>query len=162
MRKWLCSAAAVCVLTASLAAEDWPGWRGPDRTDVSKETGLLQKWPSGGPKLLWTFDQAGIGYSGFSVVDGKLYTMAAYDKDEYVICLDSKIAKMDAKASSASAPPRAKRSGAPRSASSTPTDGATARGPRRPSTARRFTPSAARATSSVLPPQPENRSGPKR
>ena len=42
-------------------AEDWPQWRGPDRTGVSKETGLLASWPPGGPKLLWTFRDAGAG-----------------------------------------------------------------------------------------------------
>ena len=31
-------------------AADWPQWRGPDRTDVSKETGLLHTWPEGGPE----------------------------------------------------------------------------------------------------------------
>ena len=28
---------------------NWPQWRGPDRTDISEETGLLQDWPDGGP-----------------------------------------------------------------------------------------------------------------
>ena len=27
------------------AAFDWPQWRGPDRTGLSKETGLLPQWP---------------------------------------------------------------------------------------------------------------------
>ena len=26
---------------------DWPQWRGPDRTGLSKETGLLAQWPAG-------------------------------------------------------------------------------------------------------------------
>ncbi len=43
-------------------ADDWPQWQGPDRTNVSKETGLLPSWPAGGPKLLWTFRDAGVGY----------------------------------------------------------------------------------------------------
>ena len=38
-------------LTASLLmAGDWPTWRGPNRDDISQETGLLQSWPEGGPK----------------------------------------------------------------------------------------------------------------
>lgn len=56
---------------------DWPQWRGPDRTDISEETGLLQDWPDGGPKRLWLSRDVGIGYSGPSVVDGVLYTMGA-------------------------------------------------------------------------------------
>jgi outer membrane protein assembly factor BamB len=67
---------------------DWPQWRGPNRDDVSKETGLLKSWPDGGPKLLWTFADAGVGYSGFAVIGRRLYTMGADDKKEYVIALD--------------------------------------------------------------------------
>jgi hypothetical protein len=33
------------------AAADWPQWQGPDRTRISKETGLLKEWPSGGPRV---------------------------------------------------------------------------------------------------------------
>ena len=36
---------------ASAAAADWPQWQGPDRNAVSKESGLLQEWPEGGPTL---------------------------------------------------------------------------------------------------------------
>jgi outer membrane protein assembly factor BamB len=58
---------------------EWPQWRGPDRTDVSRETGLLQQWPEGGsgPERLWVSWDVGIGYSGPAVVDGVLYTMGA-------------------------------------------------------------------------------------
>jgi hypothetical protein len=38
--------AAAAVMTAQTpAASDWPQWRGPDRTGLSKETGLLKQWP---------------------------------------------------------------------------------------------------------------------
>ncbi len=54
-------------LSASLLAPpcatalDWPQWRGPDRSDVSKETGLLKQWPEGGPKQVWLYKNAGNG-----------------------------------------------------------------------------------------------------
>src|ERR1700687_4169159 len=51
-RTLLLFAGFLCALT--LAAADWPQWRGPDRNDVSKETGLLKASPTGGPKPLWT------------------------------------------------------------------------------------------------------------
>jgi outer membrane protein assembly factor BamB len=69
-------------------AADWPQWQGPDRTNVSKETGLLKSWPKEGPKLLWTFSQAGIGYSGPAVVGNRLFTMGARGESEFVIVLD--------------------------------------------------------------------------
>src|SRR2546427_9828662 len=36
----------------SPAASDWPQWQGPDRTGLSKETGLLQQWPASGPAVV--------------------------------------------------------------------------------------------------------------
>jgi len=68
---------------------DWPQWRGPDRTDVSRETGLLKEWPSGGPKRLWLFKKAGNGYSGPAIVNGKLFTMGTRDGDEIMIALNA-------------------------------------------------------------------------
>jgi outer membrane protein assembly factor BamB len=53
-------------------AENWPQFRGPDRNGISKEKGLLRKWPDGGPKVLWTTD-VGQGYSAAAIVDGFVY-----------------------------------------------------------------------------------------
>ncbi len=78
---------------APAAAADWPQWRGPDRNDVSKETGLLKDWPANGPPLLWTFDHAGLGYSGPAVVGDRLYTLGARDGNEYVLALDVRTGK---------------------------------------------------------------------
>jgi outer membrane protein assembly factor BamB len=83
----------VCAIAGTTFAADWPQWRGPDRTDVSKETGLLKTWPEGGPKLLWTFNDAGTGFSGPAVVGDVLYTMGGDDKKEYVFALDTKTQK---------------------------------------------------------------------
>ncbi len=66
---------------------DWPAWRGPDRDDISTETGLLSSWPEGGPKLLWTSGEAGLGYSGIAIADGVIYTMGSDDSSEYIIAL---------------------------------------------------------------------------
>src|SRR5215208_2700962 len=49
------------------AAFDWPQWQGPDRTGVSKETGLLQQWPATGPPLLWSVSGLGAGYGSLAV-----------------------------------------------------------------------------------------------
>lgn len=68
---------------------DWPQWRGPDRTDVSRESGLLEEWPSGGPKRLWLFKTAGNGYSGPAIANGKLFTMGTRDGAEVLIALNA-------------------------------------------------------------------------
>lgn len=76
--------------TTSLWADDWPQFRGPDRSGVSKEPGLLKRWPAGGPPLVWTYNQAGIGYSGPAIVGDRLYMMGARDNVEFVFALDLK------------------------------------------------------------------------
>src|SRR6202163_3529980 len=82
---------ACCVALALPAgAADWPQFRGPDRDDVSKETGLLKTWPKEGPPLLWTYAEAGAGYSGPAIVGDRLYTMGARGDSEYVLALDLK------------------------------------------------------------------------
>lgn len=85
-------ALVVCaVLSGSVRSEDWPSWRGPNRDDISTETGLLKQWPEGGPEKLWTSHDAGLGYSGFATSDGVLFTMGADGKadesNEFVIAL---------------------------------------------------------------------------
>jgi hypothetical protein len=53
---------AFCLLGTSVcSADDWPQWRGPNRSDVSNETGLLQSWPDGGPKRTWMSKEGGLG-----------------------------------------------------------------------------------------------------
>ncbi len=70
-------------------SDDWLQWRGADRNDLSKETGLLQSWPKDGPRQVWTFRHAGVGYSGPAIVGGKLYTMGSVEKVEKLFCLDA-------------------------------------------------------------------------
>ncbi len=74
-------------------AGDWPQWRGQNRDDVSQETGLLKKWPADGPKRQWVSEDAGLGYSSFAIVGGRLYTLGLYDTEEKVVCLDASTGK---------------------------------------------------------------------
>ena len=63
MRACVIAAGVVIVLGTAVSATDWPQWQGPDRTRLSKETGLLKEWPKPGPKLLWQLSDIGEGYS---------------------------------------------------------------------------------------------------
>jgi outer membrane protein assembly factor BamB len=76
-----------------LRGDDWPGWRGPDRSGVSPEKGLLKEWPREGPKLLWKASGIGTGYSSPSIVGGMAYVMGAKSNTEYLIALDLKEGK---------------------------------------------------------------------
>lgn len=72
---------------------DWPQWRGPNRDDVSKETGLLKSWPEGGPKKVWSYENAGNGYSGPAIANGKFFTLGTRDNSEILIALDANTGK---------------------------------------------------------------------
>ena len=69
-------------------ASDWPQWRGPDKDGISRETGLLKEWHDGGPQVLWRVS-LGEGFSGISVVGGRVYTMFSEGDDEFVVCLNA-------------------------------------------------------------------------
>jgi outer membrane protein assembly factor BamB len=60
----------------NVAGADWPQWRGPDRSGVSKESGLLKQWPEGGPKLLWQVNDLGDGYATPIVVGNRIYMLS--------------------------------------------------------------------------------------
>lgn len=74
--------------TRTPGAAEWPSFRGPNRDNVSHESGLLKEWPSGGPKLLWTARGLGEGYSSVTIVDGVVYTMGANKDSEFVHAVD--------------------------------------------------------------------------
>src|SRR5262245_35286825 len=75
-------------LLSPARAADWPQWRGPQRTGISQETGLLKEWPQGGPKLLWQVKDLGTGYSTPAVVGDRLYLLNNQGMDnEYVQAL---------------------------------------------------------------------------
>lgn len=71
-------------------AADWPQYFGPERTNISRDTGLLKTWPKQGPNLLWTYKETGIGYAGPAIVGDLLYTIGVRDDAETVIALDIK------------------------------------------------------------------------
>lgn len=58
------------------------GWRGPGRTGIYNETGLLKSWPANGPALLWEATGIGMGYSSTTVTNDAIYiTGIRGDKD---------------------------------------------------------------------------------
>lgn len=63
---------AVLLGTTSGHADDWPQWMGPQRDNVWRESGIIEKFPAGGPKVLWRTPIAG-GYSGPAVAGGKVF-----------------------------------------------------------------------------------------
>lgn len=89
-------------------ADDWPQWLGPNRDDHWNETGILKKFPKGGPIKKWAVPING-GYSGPAVVNGKVYVTDYEGKEarpannpgvaskregkERILCLDATTGK---------------------------------------------------------------------
>ncbi len=90
--RWFLLVAGIVGLFAIAAgAADWPQWRGPERTGISKETGLLKDWPKDGPTLLWQLKDIGYGYSTPAVVGPRLYLISNKgDNDEFVQAREAK------------------------------------------------------------------------
>ena len=73
MRKTiLCVVSLVIVAAASLAAEDWPEWRGRGRTGIWNESGIIDTFPADGLKVLWR-TPVNRGFSGPAVADGRVF-----------------------------------------------------------------------------------------
>lgn len=83
----------LALLVLAQQSADWPQYRGPNRDDVSTEMGLLKSWPAGGPPLLWTYPDAGVGLSGPAIVGDRLYTLGGRGENEFLIALDLKSVK---------------------------------------------------------------------
>jgi len=88
--------------------DDWPQWMGPKRDNVWRESGLIDKFPEAGPKILWRTKLAG-GYSGPAVRDGRVYVTdyvtddnvkvdnfgrAGFKGKERVLCLEEASGKV--------------------------------------------------------------------
>lgn len=70
-KQWIWTVAIVAVATITGRADDWPQWLGPKRDGVWRETGILEKFPPGGPKVRWRVPVSE-GYSGPAVAQGKV------------------------------------------------------------------------------------------
>jgi outer membrane protein assembly factor BamB len=58
------------------------GWRGPGRSGIYNETGLLKTWPQGGPALLWEASGIGTGYSSVTATADAVYITGRKGADD--------------------------------------------------------------------------------
>lgn len=80
----------IVAMSSIAKADDWAQWRGPDRTGLSKETGLAQQWPEKGPEAVWKVDHIGQGYASVAVRGDRLFTQGNIEGQGFVLCLNSK------------------------------------------------------------------------
>jgi outer membrane protein assembly factor BamB len=99
----------VTLVAGTARADDWPQWLGPKRDGVWREGGIVEKFPPGGPPVVWRVPVGG-GYAGPSVAGGRVYVAdyltgegvklpeSGFDRGrgtgrERVLCLDEKTGK---------------------------------------------------------------------
>jgi hypothetical protein len=85
------SAVSLVMSLSVLAAEpgaDWPQFLGPARNGVYAEGELADKWPAGGPKVLWEM-KVGSGWSAPAVAGGKVIAFHRVGDRETVECVEA-------------------------------------------------------------------------
>src|SRR6185503_2051523 len=80
-------AAVALAISCAVQAADWPSFRGPNRDNISKETGLLKEWPKSGPAKAWTAKNLGEGFGTPIVAAGKVFGMGTRDEKDGVWAL---------------------------------------------------------------------------
>jgi outer membrane protein assembly factor BamB/protein-L-isoaspartate O-methyltransferase len=93
VRTTIVAALGLLVSMAQAQAADWPQWRGPDRSNVSLETGLLNKWPQHGPPLAWKGSGLGDGVCPVAVAGGRVFSTGYQGDAEYCTAVSAKDGK---------------------------------------------------------------------
>jgi len=84
-KKLLLAMAAIAVQAAAIAQVS--DWRGPDRTGIFNETGLMKQWPADGPAKLWEVTGIGTGYSTVTPAPEALYITGRKETDDVLTSL---------------------------------------------------------------------------
>lgn len=69
-------------------ADNWPCWRGPEFSGISREPDWLSEWPKEGPPLAWK-TSVGTGFSSVVVSENHLFTIGNRDNQDTVYCLNA-------------------------------------------------------------------------
>jgi len=75
---------ALFLLSCGPKPEQVSQWRGPNRSGVYNETGLLTEWPAEGPKLLWAIDSTGNGFGSPVLTEDQLFINGEKDSTGYL------------------------------------------------------------------------------
>lgn len=70
------------------AGLDWTQWRGPDRSGLSQETGLMKQWPASGPPRMWSTSGLGGGYGSISVKGDRIFLQGSNGRQSLVFSVN--------------------------------------------------------------------------
>ncbi|HVL12086.1 MAG TPA: PQQ-binding-like beta-propeller repeat protein, partial [Gemmata sp.] len=91
------SAALIVALSAgSVAAEDWPGWRGPRADGTVKDAGFPLTWTAT-ENVKWKTELRGTGHSSPVVSNGKVFVAGCVEKEKarVLYCVDRASGKVE-------------------------------------------------------------------
>ncbi len=71
-----------------LLGADWPQWLGPERTGLSKESGLMKQWPASGPPRVWLIANLGAGYGSISIQGDRIFVQSLIGRQSTVASLN--------------------------------------------------------------------------
>ena len=81
-------AASAVALSGQAAPTDWPQWRGPNRSGISSETGLLRQWPAAGPPRVWATSNLGAGFGSLAVRGDRIFVQGMRNSQSVVSALN--------------------------------------------------------------------------
>ena len=87
---FLLALTAASFARVAVKAGEWPMYRGPDHTGISKETGWFDA--SAGVKVLWE-QKIGTGYSSIAIAGGRAFVTGHDAEKDTVFCFDAKTGK---------------------------------------------------------------------
>lgn len=67
---------------------DWPQWRGPSRSGISSETGLLRQWAAAGPPRVWSASNLGAGFGSIAVRGDRIFVQGMRNSQSTVSALN--------------------------------------------------------------------------
>ncbi len=82
-------APAVAELSTRSQGSDWPVFLGPTRDSKSSETGIITKWSSAGPRIVWQ-KELGTGYGIGTISRGRYFHFDRWDDTARVTCWNAK------------------------------------------------------------------------
>jgi outer membrane protein assembly factor BamB len=90
----LAGAVATLLAAQTPTSSDWPQWRGPDRTGLSKETGLMKQWPASGPPRVWSISNLGAGYGSVAIKGDRIFIQSLIGRQSAVASLNRSDGKL--------------------------------------------------------------------
>lgn len=77
----------IFLLVALISFSQVTQWRGPNRDGKFQETGLLKKWPDGGPQQVLKVEGIGKGYSSVIATDKYMFVTGMIGTEDYLSCV---------------------------------------------------------------------------